>query len=271
MKRCITFIIIFLVCHFVHGQDTAKGISWTMLDTGLYIAEHLPPGDSVNGIITMLKIDPSHYDFDLLSAGEVGERSRTVQEWAEEKNLVAVINAGMFQQDNYTNVGYMKDFSFINNSHVNKNNTILAFNSKTNDVPPVQIIDLQCQDWETLKSKYNSYTQSIRMVDCHQKNCWSKQDKRWSMVAIGIDRSGNCLFLFARYPYTVHDFINILLSAPIDLYNAMYLEGGPPAAMYVKIQDTVISKVGSYESVYFQSDDNTRFWPLPNVIAVKRK
>ena len=122
-----------------------------------------------------------------------------------------------------------------------------------------------------MKNKYNSFTQSIRMVDCKQHNCWTKQDKRWSIVAIGIDKSGNGLFLFSRYPYTVHDFINILLKAPIELYNAMYLEGGPPAAIYVNTKDTVIAKVGSYETRYFENDDNRRFWRLPNVIGVKKR
>jgi hypothetical protein len=177
----------------------------------------------------------------------------------------------MYQRDNKTNVGYMKDFDFINNGSLNKNNCILAFNRKSNDVVPVQIIDRQCQDWETLKTKYNSFTQSIRMVDCHQNNCWSQQDKKWSTVAIGMDKKGNVLFLFSRFPYTVHNFIDILLAAPIELYNAMYLEGGPPASFYVNCNDTVVEKVGSYESRYFENDDNTVFWPLPNVIGVRRR
>jgi uncharacterized protein YigE (DUF2233 family) len=271
MKKLALISSIFLICHGLSGQQAAKSVSWTTLDTGLFITDYLPPGDSVNGVITILKIDPAHYSFDLLSAKEPGEQSRTVEEWGEEKNLVAVINAGMYQQDHKTNVGYMKDFDFINNGHVNKNNAILAFNPKSSAKAPIQIIDRECQDWEVMKSQYNTFTQSIRMVDCHQKNCWSKQDKKWSTVAIGIDKKGNALFLFARHPYTVHDFINILLNAPIDLYNAMYLEGGPEASFYVNINDTVIAKVGSFETDFYESDDNTRFWRVPNVIGIREK
>lgn len=271
MKKLAILSFIFLICNGLSGQHTVNGVSWTTLDTGLFIADYLPPGDSVNGVITILKIDPAHYTFDLLSAKEPGERSRTAMEWAEEKNLLAVINAGMYQQDRKTNVGYMKDFDFVNNGHVNKNNAILAFNPKSKSLPPVQIIDRECQDWEEMKKMYNTYTQSIRMVDCNQKNCWSKQDKRWSTVAIGMDKGGNCLFLFSRYPYTVHDFINILLSAPIDLYNAMYLEGGPEASFFVSINDTVLAKFGSYETHFYESDNNNRFWRVPNVIGVKRR
>jgi uncharacterized protein YigE (DUF2233 family) len=266
----ITFMLI-IIGSIAIGQTLANPLPWSQIDTGLSITSFSPPGDTVPGKITILKIDPTYYELSLFSAKEPGEKSRTVQDWAAEKNLIAVINAGMYQRDNRTNVGYMKDFDFINNGSLNKNNSILAFNRKSNDVPPVQIIDLQCQDWEILKTKYNSFTQSIRMVDCHQNNCWSQQDKKWSTVAIGMDKKGNVLFLFARYPYTVHDFIDILLEAPIDLYNAMYLEGGPPASFYVNCNDTVVEKVGSYESRYFENDDNMIFWPLPNVIGISRK
>jgi uncharacterized protein YigE (DUF2233 family) len=270
MKSSI--LVIFTIVHFnLWGQYFSDEVSWTKIDEGLFYTEYSPPNDSVSGVISILKIDPKFYEFNLFSAKEPGEKSRTVQEWAEEKNQIAVINAGMYQGDNRTNVGYMKDYSFINNGHINKNNAILAFNRKINDVPPVQIIDLQCQDWETLKNKYNSFTQSIRMVDCHQKNCWAKKDEKWSMVAIGMDKKGNAMFLFSRYAYTVHDFIDILLEAPIDVYNALYLEGGPPASFFLNYNKVVEEKVGSYESRYFENDDNARFWPLPNVIGISKK
>jgi uncharacterized protein YigE (DUF2233 family) len=273
MKKGLSLLIALAICTSLTGQEKDHRISWNKIDTGLYLANYLPPGDTVGGEITILKIDPAFYDFSLHSAKEAGEESRTVQQWANDYGLVAVINAGMYQEDGVTNVGYMRNFGFVNNGKLNKNNAILAFNRKsTNDLlPSVQIIDLQCQYWQALKDKYNSYTQSIRMVDCHQKNCWSKQDKHWSIAAIGIDKQGNVLFLFSRYPYTVHDFIDTLLEAPINLFNAMYLEGGPPASLYINTNGTKLEQVGSYESLYFETYDNDRFWPLPNVIGVRRK
>ena len=63
------------------------------------------------------------------------------------------------------------------------------------------------------------------MVRCERTNVWSKQEKYWSTVAIGIDSKGRALFLFARTPYAVHDFIDMMLALPIDLQRCMYLEG----------------------------------------------
>lgn len=135
--------------------------------------------------------------------------------------------------DHKTNTGYMKNYDFINNKNFNNYNTILAFNRIDSSVPEAQIIDLKCQNWEELRDKYNSFSQGMRMIDCNQRNRWSQQDKKWSIVAIGIDKRGNVLFLFTRSPFSVHDFKNILLDLPIDIYNAMYLEGGPEASFYL--------------------------------------
>jgi len=94
------------------------------------------------------------------------------------------------------------------------------------------------------------------MMDCDQKNKWGKQNKIWSMVVIGKDKQGNALFIFVRSPYAVHDFINILSNSSLDLYNLMYLEGGPEASFYVNHNNTKINKIGSYETGFNENDDN---------------
>ncbi len=251
----------------------AQQSDWKKIDDGLYLAEFVSPLKPIVGdsIVTVLRIDPSLYDFHLFSAKKDGEQAQTADDWAKSKNLIAVINAGMFMSDFQTNLGYMKDFDFINNGKLNKDNTIAAFNRKDTTVPEFQIIDLTCQKWEDLKSKYNSFTQSIRMIDCYQQNRWSQQEKKWSMVAIGTDNNGNALFLFSRSPYSVHDFINILLSLPIDIYNAMYLEGGPEASFYLKQEGSEVKKFGSYETGFNENDDNDQYWEIPNVIGITKK
>ena len=177
----------------------------------------------------------------------------------------------MYMRDHKTNLGYMKNYDHINNERVNKDNTIVAFNRKNDSVPEFQIIDRQCQDWDALKAQYHSFTQSIRMMDCNQRNKWSQQNKKWSMVVIGKDKQGNALFIFVRSPYTVHDFIDILSDAPLDIYNLMYLEGGPEASFYINHNGTEIKKMGSYETGFNEYDDNNEYWKIPNIIGITKK
>lgn len=253
--------------------SNAQVISWKKVDEGLFVTEFVPIKKSNIGDskITIVKIAPKYYTFKLINAKEKDSQSGTAKDWCEKEKLIAAINAGMFLQDGLTNVGYMKNYSFINSSKLNKYNTILAFSRRVSDVPEIQIIDLKSQDWNLLKTKYNCYSQGIRMIDKNQKNCWSQQNRKWSMVVIGIDKNGNALFIFTRSPYSVHDFINIILNLPISIYNAMYLEGGPEASLYLSHNGCEIEKFGSYETGFYESDDNNEAWPIPNVIGITKK
>jgi uncharacterized protein YigE (DUF2233 family) len=194
------------------------------------------------------------------------------KKWCQRHNLVAAINAGMFQADGMTNVGYMKNFNHINSPRLNaRYKAVLAFNPVDATVPEIQIIDLKCQDFERVRDKYQTLTQSIRMISCRQENVWEKQDKMWSIAAFGIDKSGNGLFILAESPYSVHDFTNILLSLPVSLYNAMYLEGGPEATLYFSANGVEFEKIGSYETGLKENGFPKMALPIPNVIGIAKK
>ncbi|MFH0752487.1 MAG: phosphodiester glycosidase family protein [archaeon] len=256
-------------------KDTKPKETWEKLDTGLFLTQITTEKKSIFGDskITVLKINPKNYSLNLMSASEYGGKERTAQEWAEDYGLAATINAGMFkEEDNTSNVGYMQNYSYLNNPTFKKGyNAIFAFNPKSDDVPEAQIIDTRCQNFNKLKDKYNSFSQSIRMISCDQKNTWSQQPRIWSTAALGIDKQRNILFIHSRSPYTTHDFINYLLKSHINIQNAMYLEGGPEASLYINLPDKETEMIGSYETGFNENDSNNEFWTLPNVIGIKKK
>ena len=273
MNKNLLKILLSLTTIFTISLRPAQDHSWQKIDEGLYLSEFTATQKSsfADNIITVLKIDPAHYNFQLFSAKKKSEQIKTAKQWGERRKLVAAVNAGMYLDDYATNVGYMKVRDFTNNGKLNKDNTIAAFNRKDESVPEVQIIDRTCQDWEELKHKYHSFTQSIRMIDCNQQNRWSQQPKIWSMVVMGMDKKGNALLIFTRSPYSVHDFIKILLSSSLDLYNLMYLEGGPEASFYLNHNGVKREKMGSYETGFLENDSNNEFWPIPNIIGITKK
>jgi exopolysaccharide biosynthesis protein len=258
---------------FESKKKNRVGATWEKIDTGLDVCHFNSPIKSewADNKITVLRIDPKFYNFSLVSAKEEKCKAKTVKQWAKEKKLLAVINAGMFLNDDLTNTGYMKNYGFLNNPVIGKDNTIIAFNRKDTTVGEFQVIDRECQDWETLSKKYETFSQGIRMIDCDQNNKWSLQEKKWSMVCLGTDKKGNALFIFCRSPYRVHDFVNILLKLPIYIHNAQYLEGGPEASLYVDCKGHKIEKFGSYETNFIENDDNKAYWKIPNVIGITKK
>ena len=248
---------------------------WKVVEPGYSIGEFTPLIKSNNGDskITVIKIDPKLFKVDLYCQSDYGGNPRTVKRWGKEFDLVAAINAGMYATDYKTSIGYLKTGNHFNNETINKSHkSIFACNPKSENVPPVQIIDLQHQNFSKYKNKYHSFLQSIRMISSKQKNVWQNQPlKRYSIAALGIDTDGNLLLIHCRSTYTVHDFNNILLSLPLKLHNAMYLEGGPPASLFYKDGKESKELLGNYTENGIISGSNQVAWEIPNIIGIKRK
>jgi len=244
---------------------------WKKIDRGLYVGEFVPPKKSNIGDskIMVVKANPKYYSFKLLD--HPGREVFTADEWAKKYNLIAVINAGMFLPS-MKNVGYMKNFDHVDNPRINrKYNAFLAFNPKDSSLPEIQIIDKEYQDFDYLKDKYNTVIQNPRIMDIKQRGTWGKSKKKWSIASLAMDKDGNVLLIHSRSPYSVHEFTNILLSLPLNIYNAMYLEGGPEATLYLKADSLELERVGSYETGFNENNLNNEEWPIPNVIGIIKK
>jgi hypothetical protein len=269
------FIFMFIGMVFCFPvPDSAQDDPWKKIDEGLFLAEFDPPLRylATESKVVVTRIDPQYYAFKLLCASEHERERFTARGWCEKKNLVAAINAGMYQEDGFTNVGYMKNFAHVNNRRLNLTyQAVVAFNRIEATVPEIQIIDLKCQNFEELKTKYQTFVQNIRMISCRQENVWSKQEQRWSLAVLGIDKTGNALFIFSEGPYSGHEFNNILLSLPISIFNATYLEGGPQASLYLSANGFQLDKVGMLEGGPEQGRVRAIPRLLPNIIGIERK
>jgi uncharacterized protein YigE (DUF2233 family) len=249
-------------------------VDWNALEPGLLLKLFEAPQKSHIGDsqITVLKIDPNAFSVDIYCASEFGDRLRSISEWGREFDLAAAVNAGMYGRDLRTSVGYLKSGNHLNNGRLNRSyNSIFSCGPLRENIPPVQIIDRRYQDFSEWKDKYRSFSQSIRMISCQQQNVWEQQPKKWSIAALAVDKSGSLLFIHCRSPYSVHDFIDMLLELPLDIYNAMYLEGGPEASLYYSAGGIEKELIGSYETGFFMNDSNRVSWKIPNVIGVSRE
>ena len=263
----IIFVIV-LVCGV--GLAGAQDSVWEQIDDGLYIGEFTLPQKSIVGDskILIMKIDPDKYMFKLLASRELGAPNMTAEEWCKRYKLICAINAGMFQADGRTNVGYMKNYKFINNPKINPvYKSMAAFAPHDSKSPPFRIYDLDVHDAKEVISSYNIVIQNLRLIKKPGENRWSQQKKIWSEAALGEDKEGNVLFIFSRSPFSMHDLNNTLLKLPIGLVAAQHLEGGPEASVYFSYKGRTIKLSGSYETGFNENDSNSSFWPIPNIIG----
>lgn len=255
----------------------AQDSLWTQIDEGLHYKDFSAPVKSMSGDskILIIRIDPKVYNFRLLAASELssGSSSLTIKDWADKYKLIAAINAGMFQADLKSNVGYMKNFTHVNNPRIHKTYaSAFAFNPKKPGSAPAMVFDTDVRDMKEIITEYYTVVQNLRLIKRPGSIRWAQQDKRWSEAALGQDQDGNILLIFSTSPYTMHELSTMLLALPIKLECAMHLEGGPAASLYLRHNSVEIAKAGRHElASMVVGDRNNEFVPLPNVIGITKK
>ena len=254
--------ILFTLCACAAAQ-------WRTLEAGLEFGSFPSPHYKHLGgsVVNVLRIDLKRFELCLLNAAHPQQGSMlTAKGWAQKENLLAVINAAMYQADYRTSVSHMKTSAYTNNARISKDKTILLFEPLKKDIPPVRLIDTHCDDFEQIKPLYGSAVQSIRMLSCEGKNVWQESEKRWSIVSVGTDKAGNLLFIQCTAPHSVHEFVNVLRNLPIALDRAMYMEGGSPSQMYIGTEKEKLEFIGDFST----GGRATEAAVLPNVIGIKR-
>jgi hypothetical protein len=275
MKRIPSLLVLTTILSMVLFPHVTlpEDDSWKKVEEGLYIGEFVPPQESKinNSRITIVRTNPRFYSFKLLCASEHGKTRMTMKQWCRKHDLISGINAGMYQEDGIRNVGYMKNFSHINNPRLNNTyKAVLGFNPIESTLPEIQIIDLKCQDFEKLRDKYQTMIQNIRMISCQQENVWRKQNKVWGLAVFGMDKSGNALFILTESNCSGYEFANILLSLPISIYNAMYLEGGQEANLYFSANDIELERMGCPMNLNENSNIPVAR-SIPNILGIARR
>jgi hypothetical protein len=245
--------------------------AWRLIAEGLEVGDFAAPvpSDVGDSRIVAVRVDPARYEFRLRSAKLLGlDQNLTAREWVDRYGLAGVINASMYRADHKTSVAYMRSGERVNNPAWTKDNAVFAADPSDLALPPVQIIDRTCQDLGALRNRYQIVVQNIRMLDCAGRTTWARQAQKWSTACVGTDADGRVLLIHARSPYTTHDLTEILRALPLGLKRLMYVEGGPEASLYVRMDGReIVSRVGSFETGFLERDDNLDFWPIPNVLG----
>lgn len=270
--RILCRLLVVLLGALALAVEPARAIDWQVLEAGLELAAPVAPHPAPEGDsrIWILRLDPQRFELELLNASARADgATRTAKGWAEEGPFVAVINAGMYQADYRTSLSLMQSRGHVNNPHLSRDRTVLAFDPLDAKVPPAQIIDRSCQDFAALRPRYAGLVQNIRMISCRRENVWRQQDERWSISSIATDGAGRILLIHVRSPFSTHDLIENLLELPLGLTRAMYLEGGSQAQLYVNAGGREIELVGSRGSRGLGG--NVLALRIPNALAVRRR
>ncbi len=277
MAAMLSLLLFFLLSIAYAQESPSDSLVWNRLQDGLWLCDFTAPEKSIlnDSKLTILKVDPNLFSFHLLSSSEHGRRNRTADEWASDFGMSVVVNAGMYSLANgRTNKGYMKNYAHYNNPRLNgAYNVMMAMNPKDPNEPAFRLFDLTAHRWDSIRPRFNTYSQGMRMIDHHgQPLSWDKRPgQACSMVVCASDTAGNVYFVFSRSPYTHQTMIRFLVNLPLNIRTTVYLEGGPEASLFIRSGDTLVNKFGSYVSKTYENDENDHFWKIPNVIGIQPK
>ncbi|MFW6324052.1 MAG: phosphodiester glycosidase family protein [Desulfovibrionales bacterium] len=258
---------VFLFLAFLGALSLCLPISspsaWKKLAPGFLTGEFLSTQGSSEAELTVVRISPDHYRLKLLSSSEIGTDPLPLAEWAEKYDLLAAVNAGMYQENHTTSTGYMKNFGHFNNPSINPlYGAFLAFNPKQENLPPVLIVDRQhSPDWREIISSYDSVVQNYRMISSKGKNLWPPSEKRFPVACIAIDEKGEILIIYSSSLLSVHELNEALLDLPFSIVSAMYVEGGTIAGL-------VFDKGTLSGEPEYRIMGNGRLTNLPNVLGI---
>jgi len=239
---------------------------WRQLEPGLELAR-FSTRDTVpdpRGDLVVLRVDPARWSLRVLRADATGEdRPRDTGSWCEEFGLVAAINAGMFQDDHLTHVGFLQCDGVAVNGAANAYLSATAFGPLRPGDPPFRIYDLDETPLERIAREYACVVQNLRLIKRPRESRWQRRDRRWTEAALGEDGVGRALLIHCRTALTMPDLIDLLLALPLDLRAAQHLEGGGQAQLHI-----AHPAARGYHS---GAEDRWLAWPIPNVLGVARR
>lgn len=262
------------------GQTVA--VPWQSLEPGLELArvpvsfvptvesgahENTPVPGSISVTASVLRIDPTKFEFSLYMASE--KALRAFGDIGNTENFVAAINAGMYQRDQRTSTGYLRGPGHINNGHVAANfGAFFMAGPKDGTLPPARLLDRYADDWQTAFTEYGLVMQNFRMTTSTGRVVWKQAERHHSVAAMGQDAEGRVLFILCAAPVPAMDFMTALIGMPLGLGTVMYLEGGSEAALYLNAGGIKSVEAGRHISGLWGGSAGLM---LPNVLGVRRK
>ena len=251
--------------------------NWTTLTKGMEYREINAPKKSFMGDskLAILRMDPSQFQFDLFTATQHDSIPKSVQKWSDSFHLMVAFNAGMYDLNQpLISRAYLKNGKHLNNGQLLEDfNLMMALGPKPKrQRSNIEVLDLTCANWEQEKNNFKGFAQGLRMIDCNASPMyWKKKIQSCSMLVAAEDQKGWFYLIFTRSPYTHNQMIDFMKQMPGGLHDAIYLEGGPETSLLINVNGHHIKKVGSWVSTTWESDANKHFWPLPNIVGVRKK
>lgn len=249
------------------GVDEQGKPDWRQLEPGLDFGQFRLNDNEA--LLTALRIDPAYFNFILCARSLDGGPLRSLNQWAEQYDLSAAINASMYLPDGITSTGYMKQGEHFNNKRVvQRFGAFFVAGATHPGLPGAAIVDRDDPQWEQHIGQYRLVIQNYRMTSADRRILWSPGGPHYSISAVAQDGDGRILFLHCRQPVEAYAFAQQLLHLPLNVRTVMYVEGGGQAGLLVRSAHWQHELAGISPAGFLVTGDLRAL--LPNVLGAVR-
>ena len=244
--------------------NASKVHDWQLLDRGIeyrVFRISLVPltGD---GLLHVVRLDPADVTFELGLRSEDGAL-HSAADWASRKGWSVVFNAGMYETDLRTNVGYLRHRGHVNNPRWKTSfEAVLALDGFDGGVA---LLDRDAPTFASESAGYDTLVQNLRTVKAPGTNVWEPNDRSWTEATVAQDGQGRILFLFTGTRFNQSEFNDRILALPLDVARAMHVEGGPEGSLSIHTPVMTVDLNGE------TAIGRTNQWEIPNVIGVRTR
>ena len=255
-------------CGAAAGEDAAA--PWLALAGGLELATFKVGPASV----MVLRVDPERWETVALSVTSHGGEPRSARAWGDQFGLVAVINAGMYDVDRRTHMGYFRLGDHANNAvwTPRRYQQVACFEPREPGLPRFALMDLDRHEPASFADRYGIVVQNLRLIRKPRENRWFDETRPWSEACLGEDAQGRQLWIYCRQPLVMRDFNEILLGLPLDLVAAQHLEGGVQAQLWVALADLLgAGNLSALPTEWPTGQLTGAGWPIPNVLGLRAR
>lgn len=244
--------------------NATKVHDWRQLDRGIeYRVFRLAlvplTGD---GLLHVVRLDPARVSFELGLRSEDGSL-HTAADWASRQGWSVVFNAGMYETDLRTNVGYLRHRGHLNNPRWKVNfEAVLALDGADGGIA---LLDRDAPTFAAESAGYDTLVQNLRTVKAPGTNVWEPNDRMWTEASVAQDREGRILFLFTGTRFNQSELNDRILALPLNIVRAMHVEGGPEGSLSIHTPVMTVDLDGE------TALGKTHQWEIPNVIGVRSK